>query len=366
MHMTSKWKALAELGQSVWYDNVARPALDSGLLAKLMADDNVTGGTSNPSIFANAVQKSDLYDGDIASAPADATPQQIFERMAAADITRACDLMRPVWERAGGRDGFISLEVEADLAFDEQGTVARARKLWAQIGRPNLMVKVPGTAAGVHAFRQATADGVNINVTLLFSTHRYREIADAYIEGLEQRLEAGGDLSHIDSVASFFVSRIDNKVDAKLPDDSPLRGRIAIANAKVAYADVFQAVFAGDRWERLAAAGANVQRALWASTSTKNPAYPATLYADELIGPDTVNTVPDATLDAFREGGHPARTLDHDVAGARAELQALADAGISLDEITDELEHEGVEAFQAAYNGMIDAIAAKRGRVAAD
>jgi transaldolase len=366
MQMTSKWKALADLGQSVWYDNVARPALESGLLAKLMADDNVTGGTSNPSIFANAVQKSDMYDEDIASAPADATPVQVFERMAAADIRNACDLMRPIWERSGGRDGFISLEVEADLAFDEQGTVARARNLRELIDRPNLMVKVPGTAPGVNAFRQLTADGININVTLLFSVHRYREIADAYIEGLEQRLDAGGDLSRIDSVASFFVSRIDNKVDPQLPDDSPLRGRIAIANAKIAYADVYQVVFAGPRWERLKAAGANPQRPLWASTSTKNPAYPATLYADELIGPDTVDTVPDVTLDAFREGGHPARTLDADVDGARAELQALEDAGISLDRVTDELEHEGVEAFQQAYNGMIDAIAEKRGRVAAD
>jgi len=366
MQMTSKWQALAELGQSVWYDNVARPALDSGLLEKLMAEDNVTGGTSNPSIFANAVQKSDLYDGDIASAPADATPQQIFERMAAADITRACDLMRPVWERAGGRDGFISLEVEADLAFDEQGTVARARKLRGQIGRPNLMVKVPGTAPGVEAFRQLTADGININVTLLFGVARYREIADAYIEGLEQRLAAGGALDHIDSVASFFVSRIDSKVDAALPEGSPLAGKIAIANAKVAYADVYQVVFTGPRWEKLKAAGANPQRPLWASTSTKNPAYPATLYADELIGPDTVNTVPDATLDAFREGGHPARTLDRNLDEARAQLAALADAGISLDEITDELEHDGVKAFQEAYNGMIDAIAAKRARVAAD
>jgi transaldolase len=366
MQMTSKWKALADLGQSVWYDNVARPALESGLLARLMAEDNVTGGTSNPSIFANAVQKSDMYDADIRAAPADATPQQVFERMAAADITNACDLMRPAWEKSGGRDGFISLEVEADFAFAEEDTVSRARAIWGQIGRPNLMVKVPGTAAGVNAFRRLTADGININVTLLFAVKRYREIADAYIEGLEQRLDAGGDLSHIDSVASFFVSRIDNKVDAKLPDASPLRGRIAIANAKVAYADVYQVVFAGPRWERLKAAGANPQRALWASTSTKNPAYPATLYADELIGPDTVNTVPDATLDAFREGGHPARTLDRDVDAARAELKALADAGVDLAEITDELEREGVEAFQQAYNGMIDAIAEKRSSVAAD
>jgi transaldolase len=366
MQMTSKWNELRDLGQSVWYDNVARPALDSGLLAKLIAEDNVTGGTSNPSIFANAVLKSDLYDDDIASAPADATPQQIFERAAAADITQACDLMRPVWEKAGGRDGFISLEVEADLAFDGEGTIRRAREVWAQIGRPNLMVKVPGTEPGVAAFRQLTADGVNINVTLLFSVARYREIAEAYVAGLEQRLAAGGALDHIDSVASFFVSRIDSKVDAQLPEGSPLAGKIAIANAKVAYADVYQVVFAGPRWERLKAAGANPQRPLWASTSTKNPAYPATVYADELIGPDTVNTVPDATLDAFREGGHPARTLDANIDEAREQLADLEDAGVSLDDITSELERDGVKSFQEAYNGMIDAIAEKRGRVAAD
>ena len=364
--MTSKWNALRELGQSVWYDNVARPALDSGLLAQLIAEDNVTGGTSNPSIFANAVLQSDLYDADIRSAPADATPQQIFERAAAADITRACDLMRPVWERSGGRDGFISLEVEADLAFDGAGTVRRAREVWAQIGRPNLMVKVPGTEPGVGSFRQLTADGINVNVTLLFGVARYHEIAAAYVEGLEQRLAAGGALDHIDSVASFFVSRIDSKVDAALPEGSPLAGKIAIANAKVAYTDVYQVVFAGPRWAKLKAAGANPQRALWASTSTKNLAYPATIYADELIGPDTVNTVPDATLNAFREGGNPARTLDAHVDEARAQLAALAAAGVSLDDITAGLERDGVKSFQEAYNGMIDAIADKRGRVAAD
>jgi transaldolase len=366
MQMTSKWNALRELGQSVWYDNVARPALESGLLAKIMAEDNVTGGTSNPSIFANAVLKSDLYDADISSAPAEATPKQIFERAAAADITRACDLMRPVWERAGGRDGFISLEVEAELAFDRDGTVRRAREVWGQIARPNLMVKVPGTEAGIGAFRQLTSDGININVTLLFAVSRYREIAEAYVEGLEQRLETGAELDHIDSVASFFVSRIDSKVDDALPEGSPLAGKIAIANAKVAYADVYQVVFAGPRWEKLKAAGANPQRPLWASTSTKNPAYPATMYADELIGPDTVNTVPDATLEAFREHGTPARTLDRNVDVARAQLAALAEAGVSLDNITAELERDGVKSFQDAYNGMIDAIADKRRRVAAD
>jgi transaldolase len=366
MQMTSKWNALRDFGQSVWYDNVAPPALDSGQLARLIAEDNVTGGTSNPSIFANAVQKSDLYDDDIRSAPADATPQEIFERAAAADITRALDMFRPVWDRAGGRDGFVSLEVEADLAFDRDRTVRRAHEVWAQIGRPNLMVKVPGTSPGVDAFRQLTADGININVTLLFGVARYREIAEAYVEGLEQRLEAGGALDHIDSVASFFVSRIDAKIDDMLPAGSPLAGKIAIANAKVAYADVYKVVFTGPRWEQLKAAGANPQRPLWASTSTKNPHYPPTLYVDELIGPDTVTTVPDATIEAFRDRGNPRRTLDVDVDGARAQLAALAEAGISLDEVTAELEREGVEAFQKAYNGMIEAIAEKRGRVAAD
>jgi transaldolase len=363
--LTSKWNALRELGQSVWYDNVARPALDSGLIAKVIAEDNVTGGTSNPSIFANAVEKSDLYDADIRNAPAGSTAEQIFEKAAVADIQRACDAFHGVWERSGGRDGFVSLEVEADLAFDGPGTVARAREVHAAVNRPNLMVKVPGTADGVGAFRQLTADGISVNVTLLFSGARYQEVADAYLEGLEQRHAAGGDLSGVDSVASFFISRIDSKVDAALPAGSPLAGRIAIANAKVAYADVYVPTFSGPRWEALAVAGANVQRPLWASTGTKNAAYPATLYVDELIGPDTVNTVPDVTLEAFRTDGNPARTIDADVAAARAELAALKAAGVDLDAITTTLEDEGVKAFASAYDGMIAAIAAKRDSVAA-
>ncbi len=363
--MTSQWNALRDLKQSVWYDNVARPALESGLLAKLIAEDNITGGTSNPSIFAAAVLKSDLYDADIAAAPADATPQQIFDRAAAVDITRACELFRPVFDRSGGRDGFVSLEVEADLAYDGQGTVRRAREVWAQIDRPNLMVKVPGTEQGVDAFRQLTSDGINVNVTLLFSCERYREIAEAYVDGLEERHAAGRDLSHIDSVASFFISRIDSKIDAALPDGSPLAGTIAVANAKLAYADVYQVVFAGERWERLRAAGANVQRPLWASTSTKNPTYNPTLYVDELIGPDTVNTVPDATLEAFRTAGNPGRTIDVGVAAARHQVAALASHGIDFGAVTETLEREGVKAFADAYDGMIAAIADKRGRVAA-
>ncbi len=363
--MTSKWNALADLRQSVWYDNVARPALASGLIDRVIAEDNVTGGTSNPSIFANAVLKSDLYDADIASAPAEWTPEQIFERAAVADIQRACDAFHGVWERSRGRDGFVSLEVEADLAFDGPGTVRRAHEVHGAVGKPNLMVKVPGTAPGVDAFRQLTAAGISVNVTLLFSCARYQEIADAYVAGLEERHAAGGDLTGVDSVASFFISRIDSKIDAALPEGSPLRGRIAIANAKLAYADVYQETFSGPRWERLAAAGANVQRPLWASTGTKNAAYPATLYVDELIGPDTVNTVPDVTLEAFRSGGNPHRSIDQDVDAARAEIAALADAGVDLSAVTTALEDEGVKAFAEAYDGMIDAIRAKRHSVAA-
>jgi transaldolase len=361
----SRWNALRDFGQSVWYDNVARPAIETGHLKQLIAEDNVTGGTSNPSIFANAVLKSDLYDGEIAGAPPGTTAEEIFALAASNDIRGGCDLFHGVWEQAGGRDGFVSIEVEAALAYDRAGTVARAQELWSEIDRPNLMVKVPGTAPGVEAVRELIAAGVNVNITLLFATSRYDEVAEAYLSGLEDRLANGGDISHIDSVASFFVSRIDNKVDALLPEDSPLRGRIAIANAKLAYADVFKVRFAGARWERLKAAGANVQRPLWASTSTKNPNYPATIYVDELIGPDTVNTVPDVTLDAFRTDGHPARTLDRDVETARAEIAALPSHGVDLAAVTHDLEVEGVKAFSDAYTGMIEAIAAKRADIAA-
>lgn len=364
--MSSLWTKLGPLGQSVWYDNVARPALASRHLAQIVRDDGVTGGTSNPSIFAAAVEKSDLYDADIAAAGADESPQQIFERAAVADIQAACDLLADVHRASGGRDGYISLEVEAGLAYDRDGTIERAHDLAARVGRPNVMIKVPGTAPGVEAFRALTRAGVSINVTLLFAVERYREVAEAYVDAIDDRVRAGEDVSQIDSVASFFVSRIDNKVDALLPADSPLKGTIAVANAKLAYADVFGQVFAGERWERLQAAGANPQRALWASTSTKNPDYPATMYIDPLIGPHTVTTVPDVTLDAFRAGGTPASTLTSGVDEARAQIAALADHGIDLDQITEDLEREGVVAFGKAYDGMLGAIAAKRGRVAAD
>jgi transaldolase len=356
----SRWRLLSELGQSVWYDNVARPALDSGLLAKLIEDDHVSGGTSNPSIFAKAVSDSDLYDDDIEAAEDDETPQRLFERVAVIDIQDACDLFMPVWERTGGQDGYVSLEEEANIAFDTEAAVKRGHELRALVDRPNIMIKVPGTEAGVKAFGRLTREGVSVNVTLLFSRERYRAVAEAYVEAIEGRMAAGEDVSAIASVASFFVSRIDAKVDAELPGDSPLRGRAAIANARLAYADVFVPTFTSERWRRLATAGANFQRPLWASTGVKDPTYPATLYIDELVGAGTVTTVPDATLDAFRTDGLALPTLHTSSDEARQVLADLAAAGVDLNQVTADLEADGVAQFASAYDDMLTAIARQR------
>src|SRR3954451_3276374 len=367
MTVESRWSAVAGLGQSVWYDNVARPALADGHLARLVDRDHVTGGTSNPSIFAKAVLESDVYDDELAAAPQSDSDAEVFERVWIEDIQQACDLMRPVWERSAGRDGFISIEGEAELAFEVDSAVRRAHELRALVDRPNLMGKVPGTDAGVEAFRRLTREGFNINMTLLFSRERYRQIAEAYVSALGERLDAGEDIAAIASVASFFVSRIDVQADRRLPEDSPLRGRIAVANAKLAYADVFLPVHSGPRWERLPAAGAAPQRPLWASTGGKNPAYSPTLYIDGLIGPRTVTTVPDATLDAFRDAAEPAPdhvTVLEGVDRARADLDALAQAGVDLDEITADLERASVEQFADAYAQMLEAITRKRQRIA--
>jgi transaldolase len=355
--VASKWLEVGQYGQSVWYDNVARPAVETGLLAKIMVEDGVTGGTSNPSIFAKNLEDTAVYDAAINAFPADATAAQIFEPLWIQDIQAACDVMRPAYDASSGADGFISIEVEADLAFDTPNTVTRAQELYAAVDRPNVLVKVPGTKPGIESVRQLTAQGISINVTLLFSVERYHEIASAYVAGMAERLAAGKPVTGIQSVASFFVSRIDTKVDALLPEGSALRGQTAVANAKLAYADVYQAIFDHDeRWQAVEAAGGARQRPLWASTSTKNPDYPSCIYVDELIGPDTVNTVPDATLEAFRTEGNPAARLTEDVAGARAVMQGIADAGIDFAACTKELEDEGVAQFQKAYEGMLDAI----------
>ena len=362
--MASKWLDVGRYGQSVWYDNVARPAVESGLLARIMEEDGVTGGTSNPAIFAKNLEESGVYDEAIRAFPADATPAQIFEPLWIQDIQAACDVMRPAFDRAHGADGFISIEVEADLAFDAPTTVRRAQELHAAVDRPNVMVKVPGTLPGVEAIRELTAAGISINATLLFSAERYRAVAQAYVDGMAQRLAAGEPVAGIQSVASFFVSRIDTKIDALLPDDSPLRGRAAVANAKIAYADVYQAIFDHDAtWQAVEAAGGARQRALWASTSTKNPAYPACIYVDDLIGPDTVNTVPDVTLEAFRTQGSPGDNLTAGLDDARAVMAGLADQGIDFAAVTKELEDEGVAAFQQAYEGMLAAIAKRHAAV---
>ena len=366
MNAASRWTAVAKLGQSVWYDNVARPALADGLLARLVEQDAVTGGTSNPSIFAKAVLDSDLYDEELAAADPSESDAAVFERAWIEDIQRACDLLRPVFDRTGGRDGFISIEEEADLAFEVDGAVRRAHELRALVDRPNVMIKVPGTDAGVEAFRRLTREGLNINMTLLFSRERYRQIAEGYVAALTERLDAGEDVARIASVASFFVSRIDVQADDGLPDDSPLRGKIAVANAKLAYADVFLPTHSGPEWERLAAAGANPQRPLWASTGGKNPDYSPTLYIDGLIGPDSVTTVPDATLDAFRDASEPApdhATVLEGIDEARADLAALAEASVDLDDITSRLENDGVKQFAEAYEKMLEAIGRKRQQV---
>jgi len=278
-------------------------------------------------------------------------------------IQQACDLVHGVWERTGGQDGYISIEEEASIAFDIEAAVARGRELRDLVDRPNVMIKVPGTDAGVQAFRRLTREGISVNVTLLFARTRYEAVTEAYIAGLEERHAAGEDLSAVASVASFFVSRIDSKVDAQLPGDSPLRGRTALANAQLAYAEVFLPAFTSDRWRAMAAAGANLQRPLWASTGVKDPAYPNTLYIDQLVGAGTVATVPDDTLEAYRDHGIAAPTLHAAAPHARAHLDELAAAGVDLDAVTHELEAEGVERFAKAYDDMISSIAGKRERV---
>ena len=358
--MASKWLEVGQYGQSVWYDNVARPAVRMGLLQRIIDEDAVTGGTSNPSIFAKSVEESGLYDDAIRAVPSSASAAEAFGPLWIEDIQAACDVMLPVWERTSGADGYISIEVEANLANNTPNTVRRAHELHAAVDRPNVMVKVPGTKEGIESFRQLTSEGVSINVTLLFSVERYHRIAEAYVAGIAQRHAAGKSVDGIQSVASFFVSRIDSKVDALLPEGSPLRGKVAVANAKLAYADVYQAVFEGVDWQPLAAAGANRQRPLWASTSMKNPAYSPTLYVDELIGPDTVNTVPDATLEVFRTMGNPASRITEDVAGSRQVMADLAAAGIDFAVVTRELEEEGVASFAKAYDGMLQAIQNRR------
>jgi transaldolase/glucose-6-phosphate isomerase len=351
---------LTSLGQSLWYDNIQRRLLENGELKAMIERGEIRGVTSNPTIFHNAISKTGDYDSALAPlAQSGWGAEQIFWQLAVEDIRAACDLFAPLYQETAGVDGYVSLEVSPFLANDTEGTVAQAKQLWERVNRPNLMIKIPATLAGLPAVRQAIAAGINVNVTLIFSIERYAGVMDAYLSGLEDRILAGGEIENVHSVASFFISRVDSKIDPQLPAGSLLPGKAAIANAKLAYA-AFQQVFSDERFGKLQLSKANYQRPLWASTGTKNPAYPDTLYVDTLIGPATVNTVPPQTLDAFRDHGQATATIMTGIEEARAHIAELEKAGISMKTVTDELEKEGVKAFTDAFTALLDSVEARR------
>ncbi len=364
-------------GQSAWQDDISRDMLNQGHIRAAIEETGIRGLTSNPTIFEKAIAAGTAYDEEIAGLlERELDAHAIFETVAVGDIQNTTDLFRPLYESSRGGDGFVSIEVSPAGARDAARTTEEARRLWNAVGRPNLMVKIPGTAQGLPVIRQMLEEGININITLLFSVDSYERVARAHIDALTARHAAGLPIDRIASVASFFVSRVDTLVD-KLLDEKiaatsdatqkgwlePLKGKAAIANAKIAY-ETFQRLFAGAAWEPLAAAGASVQRPLWASTSVKNPAFPDTMYVDELIGPHTVNTMPRATIQAFLDHGAVARTIDKNVAGAHKTMDDLAAAGIDIDAVTAQLEDEGIASFTKSYDSLLEGVAAKRSQLA--
>jgi transaldolase len=359
---TNRLKEIEALGQAIWLDNLNRSLVEDGGLQRLIEEDGLTGVTSNPTIFEKGMGHSDRYDDDFREATASTEdPEEVFFQLGYKDVRGAADLLRGVFERTGGQDGYVSFELQPSLSFDTEGSVQAALKHYKRIDRENVLIKVPGTAEGVKAFEELTARGINVNVTLLFAVERYREVAEAFIRGLERRVEAGEPVDRAASVASFFVSRVDSKIDKVLDQvgHPELCGKAAVANAKLAY-EAFQELFSGPRWEALKAKGANVQRPLWASTSTKNPDYKDTLYVDELVGPDTVNTMPDATIEAARDHATAARTVDQDVEGAHKLIADLKEAGVDVDDIVmHQLVDEGVKTFADSYNSLIETIREK-------
>jgi transaldolase len=361
---------LHSAGQSVWLDYIDRPMLHDGRLATLIERDALVGMTSNPTIFEKALADGVAYDGQIASASPDLTPGELFELIETDDVRTACDRFHGVYEATNGHDGYVSIEVSPSQAFDADATITEARRLWKTVGRPNVMVKVPGTVEGARAIRSLISEGINVNVTLLFAIEAHDRVIEAYLAGLEDRVGGGHPIDRVASVASFFVSRVDSEIDKRLNALAAsatgqardhllsLRGKAAIANARCAYR-LFSERFSGPRWQRLAANGAMVQRPLWASTSTKNPEYRDVLYVEQLIGPNTVNTLPPATMDAFRDHGIVERTVDMGVERADAELAQLASVGIDLRDVTDQLLREGVASFQRSFDTLLAGLARK-------
>lgn len=370
-----KVEALTELGQSIWQDDIARSMLRSGQLKSTIEDIGIRGLTSNPTIFEKAIAGGSDYDDQIRDLLSEGkTAAEIFEAVEISDLQEALDLFRPIYGATAGRDGFCSIEVFPDAARDPASTREQTRRLWKSVDRPNLMVKIPGTTEGAPVIAEMISEGININITLLFSLASYERVAWAYIEGLEKRHAGGKPIDRVASVASFFVSRVDTLVDKKLDEkiaEDPanaatyeaLKGKIAVANAKLAY-QKFQEIFGGERFAKLKAEGARPQRPLWASTGTKNPAYPDTLYVETLIGPDTVNTMPGKTMDAFLDHGAVERTVDKDVDQARRQMAHLAAAGIDMSAVTAQLENEGIDSFVKSFESLLSCVEAKRSQLA--
>jgi transaldolase len=377
---------LTNLGQSIWYDYIRRDLMESGELRRMIDEDSLRGMTSNPTIFQKAIAESSLYDGDI-RASRDEDPARVFEDLAVRDVRSACDVFLPAYKQTGGVDGYVSIEVDPTLAFDTAGTIAAARRLWKSVDRPNAMIKIPGTKAGLSAIETCLAEGISVNVTLLFAVERYREVMGAWFAAMERRASKSLPLAPVASVASFFVSRVDTLADAKinslplkggLPSEgarrattldpakrggegggSALKGKLGIANAKLAYA-AFEELFRTPRFAALERKGARVQRPLWASTSTKNPAYPDTYYVDALLGPDTVNTLPPETFAAYKDHGRPLSRLRDGLEEARGQVAAFAKLGLSLNAVTEELEKDGVKKFADSYASLLKTVSEKR------
>ena len=358
----NKVKNIHDLGQSIWLDFFDREIMNNGSLQKLIDEDGLSGITSNPSIFEKAVTSSADYDDDIRKlADEGKNNDDIFFGFAVSDIKQATDILKPVYEKSKGRDGFVSLEVSPFLANDTEGTIKQAMQLWKEVGRENVMIKIPGTAEGLPAIRKCISEGININITLLFGLERYTEVTDAYLSGLEDRLNANQPIDHVASVASFFLSRIDVMIDPLLEAKGlgKLKGEVAIASAKKAY-QIYKEVFESERFKKLEKHGAKTQKVLWASTSAKDPAFSDVKYVEALIGPDTINTLPLETIDAFRDHGKAESLLENNMDSATGILQQLKDNGINIDNITQKLEEEGIQKFNKAYEQLLGAIDSKK------